>query len=174
LDNLRKSDGLNKDSLLLDLGFSTRQVCRITGLSSRQLGYWRKTGLISPAMQTRGGHARYSFVDLVSLKTASRLIDAGVSVQRIRQCLQSLSRFLPNTDTPLQELSLVATGDVVLVLRSNAAFDALTGQEWILHVADLEREARLQLSDREVPVQGNLFRDPGEPNLEETSRLNQG
>jgi len=150
----------------LDQGFSTRQVCRITGLSARQLGYWRKTGLLSPAMQTRGGHARYSFTDLISLKTASRLIDAGVSVQRIRLCLQSLSRFLPNTDTPLQELSLVATGDVVLVLRSGAAFDALTGQEWILQVADLEREARLLLSDREIPRQWELFRDPADPNLE--------
>ena len=158
----------------MDQGFSTRQVCRITGLSARQLGYWRKTGLLSPTMQTRGGHARYSFVDLVSLKTASRLIDAGVSVQRIRQCLQSLSRFLPNTDTPLQELSLVATGDVVLVLRSDAAFDALTGQEWILHVADLEHEALLLLSDREIPHQGKLFRDPDAPDLEETNRSSQG
>ncbi|MDX2456297.1 MAG: MerR family transcriptional regulator [Gammaproteobacteria bacterium] len=157
----------------MDQGFSTRQVCRITGLSARQLGYWRKTGLISPAMETRGGHARYSFIDLISLKTASRLIDAGVSVQRIRQCLRSLSRFLPNTDTPLQELSLVATGDVVLVLRSGAAFDALTGQEWILQVADLEHEARLLLSDCDVPRQWELFRDPTDPNLEKINHLSQ-
>jgi DNA-binding transcriptional MerR regulator len=143
----------------LNQSFSTRQVCRITGLSARQLGYWRKTGLLSPATQTRGGHARYSFVDLVALKTASRLIEAGVSVQRIRQCLLSLSRFLPHINTPLQELSLVATGDIVLVLRSDAAFDALTGQEWILHVADFELETRTLLSDREVPRQGTLFRD---------------
>ena len=141
----------------MDQGFSTRQVCSITGLSARQLGYWRKTGLLFPAMQTSGGHARYSFVDLVSLKTASRLIDAGVSVQRIRQCLQSLSRFLPNSDTPLQELSLVATGDVVLVLRSGFAFEPLTGQEWIFHVADLEREALLLLSKSEAPCQEKTF-----------------
>ena len=158
----------------MDQGFSTRQVCSITGLSARQLGYWRKTGLLSPSMQTSGGHARYSFVDLVSLKTASRLIDAGVSVQRIRQCLQSLSRFLPNTDTPLHELSLVATGDVVLVLRSDTAFDALTGQEWILHVADFELEAQRLLSDCEAPQQGNLFRDPDDPNLEVLNRSSQG
>ncbi|WP_455199589.1 MerR family transcriptional regulator [Kaarinaea lacus] len=157
----------------MNQGFSTRQVCRITGLSSRQLGYWRRTGLISPTMQTTGGHARYSFIDLVSLKTASRLIDAGVSVQRIRQCLQSLSRFLPNSSTPLQELTLVATGDVVLVLRSDSAFDALTGQEWILQVADLEREALLLLSNREAPQQGTLFRESDAQNLQETNRLNQ-
>ncbi|MGB5180045.1 MAG: MerR family transcriptional regulator [Gammaproteobacteria bacterium] len=158
----------------MDQGFSTSQVCRLTGLSARQLGYWRKTGLLSPAQHTPGGHARYSFIDLISLKTASRLIAAGVSVQRIRQCLQSLSRFLPNTDTPLQELSLVATGDVVLVLRSGAAFDALTGQEWILQVADFEREARQLLSNHSVPRQRELFREPSAPNLEKINRLSQG
>ena len=158
----------------MDQGFSTRQVSRITGLSARQLGYWRKTGLLSPACKTPGGHARYSFIDLVSLKTASRLIAAGVSVQRIRQCLQSLSRFLPNTDTPLQELSLVATGDVVLVLRSGSAFDALTGQEWILQVADLEREARQLLQEREIPRQWELFRDVTAPDSKRTNRTSQG
>ena len=158
----------------MDQGFSTRQVCRITGLSARQLGYWRKTGFLSPSKQTRGGHARYSFIDLISLKTASRLIDAGVSLQRIRQCLQSLSRFLPNTDTPLQELSLVVTGDVVLVLRSGAAFDALTGQEWILQVADLEREARQLLSKREQPHQRELFTNPADPNSGKINRTSQG
>ena len=158
----------------MDQGFSTRQICRITGLSARQLAYWRKTGLLSPAMQTSGGHARYSFVDLVSLKTASRLIDAGVSVQRIRQCLRSLSRFLPNTDTPLHELSLVVTGDVVLVLRSSTAFDALTGQEWILQVAELEREAQLLLSNHEAPLQRELFRDPAGPDLGIINRSGRG
>ena len=158
----------------MDQGFSTHQVSRITGLSARQLSYWRKTGLLFPAMQTRGGHGRYSFADLVSLKTASRLIDAGVSVQRIRQCLKSLSRFLPNTRTPLQELSLVTSGVVVLVLHSGAAFDALTGQEWIFHVADLEREALLLLSNSEAPCQGKLFSDPNDPNLEKIYQLSHG
>jgi len=68
----------------------------------------------------------------------------------------------------------VATGDVVLVLRSDAAFDALTGQEWILHVADLEHEALLLLSNREVPHQGKLFRDTGDPDLEELPRISRG
>jgi hypothetical protein len=59
-------------------------------------------------------------------------------------------------------------------LRSDTAFDALTGQEWILHVADFELEARLLLSDREVPRQGKLFMDSDEPNLEKINRSSQG
>ena len=137
--------------------FSSQQTSGITGLSPRQLGYWRKTGLLSPETRTPGGHARYSFTDLVALKTAKRLLDAGVSVQRIRRTLQSLIRFLPTTDKPLHELSLVATGDVVLVLHSRNAFDALTGQDWILEVAEVVREAERIGSGAATPRQCDLF-----------------
>ncbi len=144
---------------MADSVFSSQQISGITGLSPRQLGYWRKTGLLSPETQTPGGHARYSFTDLVALKTAKRLLDAGVSVQRIRRCLRSLIRFLPTTDKPLHELSLVATGDVVLVLHSRNAFDALTGQDWILEVAEVEREAERIRRGALGPRQCELFSD---------------
>ena len=61
-----------------ETGYACQQVMAITGLSRRQLGYWRKTGLVAPQQLTSGGHARYSFADLLILKTAKKLIDAGV------------------------------------------------------------------------------------------------
>jgi DNA-binding transcriptional MerR regulator len=91
--------------------FSRQQVTAITGLSSRQLGYWRKTGLVVPQVYTAGGQAHYSFSDLIALRTAKRLLDAKISLQRIRTCPQSLTRFLPAADRPLLELSLLVTGD---------------------------------------------------------------
>jgi DNA-binding transcriptional MerR regulator len=142
-------------------GYTCQQVMGITGLSRRQLSYWRKTGLVVPSQHTSGGHGRYSFTDLVALKTAKRLIDAGVSVQRIRKSLTSLTAFLPACEAPLSELSLVATGDMVLVLHRNSTFEALTGQEWILPVAELAREAALWRGETE-PQQTELF-----PNHEE-------
>jgi DNA-binding transcriptional MerR regulator len=90
--------------------FSRQQVSAITGLSSRQLSYWRKTGLVVPQGYTAGDHARYSFSDLIALRTAKRLLDAKVSLQRIRTCLHSLILFLPSADRPLVELS--GEGDV--------------------------------------------------------------
>jgi DNA-binding transcriptional MerR regulator len=135
--------------------FSRQQVAAITGLSSRQLGYWRKTGLIVPQSRTEGGHARYSFSDLIALRTAKRLLDAHISLQRIRKCLQSLTRFLPTADRPLVELSLVVTGDVVLVFHGERAFDALTGQEWVFPIAELAKE--VEQLQREQPQQGELF-----------------
>lgn len=139
-------------------GFSCQQVMGITGLSRRQLSYWRKTGLLAPQLRTRGGHARYSFTDLIALKSAKRLIDSGVSVQRIRKSILSLTAFLPRCQAPLTELSLVVTGEVILVLHRETAFEALSGQEWIYPVAELEREAQKIRGTRE-PEQKELFRE---------------
>ena len=135
--------------------FSRQQVLKLTELTSRQLSYWRKTGLVCPQSITPGGHARYAFTDLVALRTAKRLLDAGVSLQRIRKCLDSLTRFLPAADRPLVELSLVVTGDVVLVFHGERAFDALTGQEWVFPIAELAAE--VEKLQQQQPEQGELF-----------------
>jgi DNA-binding transcriptional MerR regulator len=96
--------------------------------------------LIEPSERTPGGHHRYSFGDLVALKATKRLIDAGVSVQKIRKSVHALQRLLPQVDCPLSELVLVATGDVVLVFRDDTVFEAVSGQEWVFEVAAFERE----------------------------------
>ena len=120
--------------------FRSSDVQQLLGLSRRQLQYWAETDLVRPTVRTRGGHHRYTLEDLVALKAAKRLIDAGVSVQRIRKSIQALRKILPTVQRPLAELVLVATGDVVLVLRDGAAFEAASGQEWIFEVARFERE----------------------------------
>ncbi len=120
--------------------FKTRDVVQILEISRRQLRYWAQTDLIVPSLQTPGGHARYTFEDLVALKAAKRLIDAGVSVQRIRKSIRGLRSILPTVRRPLAELVLVATGDVALAFRNGTAFDAVSGQEWIFEVALFERE----------------------------------
>jgi DNA-binding transcriptional MerR regulator len=120
--------------------FRTQDVIQILEISRRQLQYWAQTGLVKPSVKTPGGHGRYTFEDLVALKTAKRLIDAGVSVQRIRKSIAALKRILPTVRRPLAELILVATGDVVLAFHDGAAFDAVSGQEWVFEVAQLQRE----------------------------------
>jgi len=65
---------------------------------------------------------------------------------------------LPQLQQPLTELSLVVTGDVVLVFGNGTAFEALTGQEWVFPVAELARDIE-QSSPTSIhsPVQGELF-----------------
>lgn len=158
-------NAISQGEAMNDAGYSCQHVMKITGLSRRQLGYWRQTGLIVPSLHTPGGHARYTFAELLALKTAKKLIDAGVSVQRIRKSIASLTAFLPSCTAPLSELSLIATGDMVLVLHQEAAFEALSGQEWIYPVAELVREAEMSRGFEE-PRQEELF----EPDQEDPSQ----
>ena len=128
--------------------YRSGEVAQILGISRRQLHYWARTNLVCPTSRTRGGHHRYSFQDLVALKAAKRLIDAGVSVQGIRKSIEALQRTLPKVRRPLAELVLVATGDIVLVLQNGAAFEAVSGQEWVFEVARFQREVEAWLAQR--------------------------
>lgn len=132
--------GESSPAARLSSHFKTSEVVDLLDLSRRQLQYWAKTGLVEPSARTPGGHHRYDFNDLVALKATRRLIDAGVSVQKIRKSVGALRALLPQVDRPLSELVLVATGDVVLVFHDDTVFEAITGQEWVFPVAAFERE----------------------------------
>ena len=135
--------------------FTSRQVTVLTGLTQRQLAYWRRTGLISPTHASQGGHARYTFTDLVLLRTVKQLLDAGVSVQRLRKSISALHDYLKHETQAVHELTLVATGDVILVLKKGQAFEAVSGQQWIFPIAQLLRDARL--AEKDIPQQQELF-----------------
>ena len=120
--------------------YRSREVSQILGISRRQLQYWAQTDLVRPSARSPGGHHRYSFRDLIALKAAKRLIDAGVSVQRLRRSIRALRQILPTVKRPLAELVLVTTGDIVLVVHEGTAFEAATGQEWVFEVAEFQRE----------------------------------
>lgn len=119
--------------------FTSYEVCEIIGLSRRQVQHWDQTGWIQPSMRTPGGHSRYTFQDLVSLKTAKKLLDAGISLQRIRRSITELKRLLPTVRRPLVELTLVATGEMVLVFYEGTVFEAISGQQWIVEVAEVQQ-----------------------------------
>ncbi len=124
----------NQDDL-----FTRREVSEIIGLTLRQIQHWDQSCLIRPSFRTSGNHARYTFQDLVSFKTARKLLDAGISTQRIRHSLSTLQRLLPRVKRPLVELTLVATGEMILVFYEGTVFEAVSGQEWIIEVSDVKQ-----------------------------------
>jgi DNA-binding transcriptional MerR regulator len=119
--------------------FTPREVSQIIGLTRRQIQHWDQTQLIRPSIRTQGGHSRYTFQDLIAFKTAKKLLEAGVSLQRIRRSLAELQRLLPMVKRPLSELTLVATGDVILVFYQGTVFEAVSGQEWIIEVSEVKQ-----------------------------------
>ena len=68
-------------------GFRGPQVCKIVGISYRQLDYWARTDLLRPSLADAAGSGtqrRYSYRDLVALKVIKNLLDAGISLQTAR------------------------------------------------------------------------------------------
>ena len=68
-------------------GYTGPEVCKITGISYRQLDHWTSTGLINASIRNikgSGFHRLYSFNDIVLVKLVNKLRDAGISLQKIR------------------------------------------------------------------------------------------
>src|SRR5437016_1358753 len=91
-------------------GYRVPEVCKVIGISYRQLDYWARTGLVTPSIREAGGSGTqrlYSFQDLVQLKVIKKLIDAGISLQRIRKAVQYLRQ---NKASALSGITLMSDG----------------------------------------------------------------
>jgi hypothetical protein len=72
-----------------DQGFRAPQVCKIGGITYRQLDYWARTDLIVPSLQNAqgsGSQRLYSFQDIVQLRVVKRLLDAGMTPSPTSPC----------------------------------------------------------------------------------------
>jgi DNA-binding transcriptional MerR regulator len=93
-------------------GYRGPAVCRVVGITYRQLDYWATTGLVEPSVRDAegsGSQRLYSFEDIVTLKVIKRLLDAGVSLQRIRKAID----YVRDRGLSLRNLTLASDGDTV-------------------------------------------------------------
>jgi tetratricopeptide (TPR) repeat protein len=93
--------------------YSVRDVERLLRLSPDTTRNLIKAGFVKPARGARREY-RFSFQDLIVLRTARALLDANIPPKRIRRSLESLRRELPES-LPLSGLSISAVGDHVVV-----------------------------------------------------------
>jgi DNA-binding transcriptional MerR regulator len=99
-------------------GYRVPEVCKIVGISYRQLDYWARTGLVTPSVREAGGSGTqrlYSFRDLVQLKVIRKLIDAGISLQRVRKAIQFLQE---NMKTGPSGITLMSDGASIYACES--------------------------------------------------------
>ncbi len=118
-------------------GFRGPQVCKIVGITYRQLDHWDRTGLKSPSlMQARGSGTQrlYSYRDVVELRLIKQLLDAGVTLQRARKAVEFLRE--SGEDLATTNLVLGATG-AVLVRDGADLLDVLRGGQGVFNVVPL-------------------------------------
>ncbi len=95
-----------------ETGYRAPQVCKLVDITYRQLDYWARTGLLTPSIATAhgsGSQRLYSFGDIVQLKVVKRLLDAGMSLKKIRHAIE----ILRESDTPLADVTLLSDGATI-------------------------------------------------------------
>ncbi|MPZ51897.1 MAG: MerR family transcriptional regulator [Acidimicrobiia bacterium] len=102
------------------LGYRAPQVCRLIGISYRQLDYWARTELLRPSLQEArgsGSQRRYSFDDLVQLRVIKSLLDAGMSLKKIRTAIEILRDEFA-AERPLTDVTLLSDGKTIYAARN--------------------------------------------------------
>ena len=96
------------------------------GLSPARLRAYVKAGLLCP-QRGESGHLRFSFQDLLLLRTAEGLVAKRLPPRRVRDSLRKLRRRLP-VEHPLTGVQLGADGGHVVVREGGVAWRADSGQ----------------------------------------------
>ena len=139
-------------------GYRVPEVCKIIGISYRQLDYWARTGLVRPSIQDAQGSGTqrlYSFQDLVVLKVIKSLLDTGVSLQRVRKAVE----YLQDMGRPASGVTLMSDGAriyeadspegvVDLLARGQGVFAIAVDKVWTDLVGTLAKGTRSRKTAR--------------------------
>src|SRR5579872_1004082 len=125
--------------------YSVREVERVLRMSRSTIRGLIDVGFVKPERGARREY-RFSFRDLIVLRTARALIHAKVPRKRIRRSLEDLRRNLPEA-MPLSGLSICAVGDRVVVRDGKSHWQADTGQ-YLLGLDVVLENGVLQMIDR--------------------------
>jgi tetratricopeptide (TPR) repeat protein len=106
--------------------FTTPEVAKILDLGEDRIRSCVRAGLLAPDRGPRR-QLRFTFQDLLLLRTTKGLLDARVPLPRIRRMLTSLRRQLPD-DTRLAALSIYADGRRVVAWDGTARWQPDSGQ----------------------------------------------
>lgn len=149
-------------------GYSTGDIAALLGLTVAQVRSYVRAGFLSPAQGSRGEH-RFSFQDLILLRTAKGLLQARVPHRRIVLALRNLREQLP-AGRPLTGVRISAQGHHVVVRDGGEVWNPESGQALLdFEVSELAREAaslaRRQRGNQERPAAPSLAPTP--PNTAE-------
>ena len=120
---------------MADEGYRVPDVCRIVGISYRQLDYWARTELVTPSIRDASGSGSqrlYSFPDLVTLRVIKKLLDTGISLQRVRKAVDHLK----SMKRPTHGVTLMSDGRGIYEAHSpEAVVDLLRKGQGVFAIA---------------------------------------
>ncbi len=125
------------DDVDTELGWSGTQTAKIVGITYRQLDYWARTDLIRPSLSDAAGSGsrrRYSYEDLLQLKTIKKLLDAGIKLEQVRKVFDYLREELA---TDIAAAHIVIEGGSVMLCQDDELIDVLHRGQGVLNVLSI-------------------------------------
>jgi tetratricopeptide (TPR) repeat protein len=131
-------------------GYATRDVAQILGLSPAQVRGYVRAGFLMPERGGRGDY-RFSFEDLVFLRTAKGLLEAEISPRRVQSALRRLREQVPR-GSRLTGLRVTAEGSRIVVADGASRWQPESGQALLdFGVAEL--------AEKVAPLARQAFRE---------------
>ncbi len=141
--DLSESSGAEALGALAE-GFFGPQTAELVGITYRQLDHWARQGLVRPSVAKAtgsGSRRRYSYNDLVELKIAKKMRDAGIDLKSIARAFDYLRNQLGGE---VASANIVISGTDVLLVDDDQVLSLLRqGQAamlTVLPVAGVRRE----------------------------------
>lgn len=156
--------------------YGVRDVEKLLGLPRSTIRSLVEAGFVAPERGARNTW-RFSFQDLILLRTARALAAANVPRRRILRALKELRRRLPDT-MPLSGLSIGAVADQVVVREGGGRWQAESGQYLLGFESDPDGGA-LRILEAARPREASVDAPPdydeatGEENAEAAVRAYQ-
>jgi DNA-binding transcriptional MerR regulator len=101
--------------------YDQREVARLTGISESQIRYWDRQGLITPQEKDRG-RLWFDFQSLVAFRTIRDLRRQGVSLRKIRKCVEKIRQIMPGLKQPLSEVRISLVQDQLILGKNRRRF----------------------------------------------------
>jgi len=106
--------------------YTTKEVAELIGLNTDQVRHYVRRKLVQPDRGDRG-EFRFSFQDVVLLKTAKGLMDASVTTRKAYRALIKLKKELAQVKS-LSAVRIYADGTTVVVRDDTQIWEVETGQ----------------------------------------------
>lgn len=169
--------------------YGVREVEKLLRLPRSTIRALIDAGFVSPTRGPRNAW-RFSFRDLIVLRTAQALVAANVPRKRITRSVKELRRHLPDA-MPLSGLSICAVADRVVVKEGGSRWQADSGQYLLAFEGDpsagslrvierpaqarewLDRAIELESSDTEAALEAYERAIAANPTLLD-ARINMG
>ncbi len=116
-------------------------------ITRQQLYYWRKN-LLNAQGKGTGNETRYTFSDLVAIKTILKLREEGVSTHMITRVIKKSRDIFPDMGNLLGSTPIIPSGGRLIVIYRGQAYEGTTGQGVFISLVEVEKEVEESIRER--------------------------